>query len=526
MGRAALRGEYTAVAAILLLATLLRLPWLSHLPEGLFRDELEKGYTALELLKTARHGVLAADGIAVSRPMPLFIEVYQGHDRTSAIYQYMTIPFVGLLGLSAWSTRIVAALAGIEAVIATWTLGRTLGGRVVGLLAAGVLATSPAAVIFSRWAQQGILVLPLALLGFWLLERATSEERRDTRNSRAIAVAGAIALGLAAYAYDPARLVVPAMVAVWLATRTRATVWGNRRALLPAAVVFAAIAGGLLAYTLGAGSSRLGRVSVFSDGITAGLGVATGNYFAHLSPLFLFVFGDDNARHGLPGCGVLGPACSLLVGLGLIRILFDFAGRKSREARTGLLLLGWFLVAPLAAALTRDGIPHALRANMLIATGALLAGWGAAWAFEWGANRGRQVAAVAALSAVLAVDAGWAIGGLSRLGRVSPAAWERGVQSALSTGLRSSGQVYLSAEVPYASYAALFAEATEPSRYHELGMKALRTLIVPPGAPAPTAPGDTLVAPPRPGLPLDYYNEYVLLYEGSGRIVRPSELPR
>ena len=78
------------------------------------------------------------------------------------------------------------------------------------------------------------------------------------------------------------------------------------------------------------------------------------NYLAHFSPGFLFLGGDANPRHsiGFPGQIQLYLLPFILIGLWrCVRV----GGRTER------FLLLWFVLFPVAAACTNEGIPHALR---------------------------------------------------------------------------------------------------------------------------------------------------------------------
>jgi hypothetical protein len=85
----------------------------------------------------------------------------------------------------------------------------------------------------------------------------------------------------------------------------------------------------------------------------------TRNYLSHFSPRFLFIGGDEIARSKVPG---MGQSLLFLIPfyfLGLFNLLkLDFKWKK--------FILFWFLVSPVAAAMTFQS-PHALRAqNMVI----------------------------------------------------------------------------------------------------------------------------------------------------------------
>ncbi|MCC5876057.1 MAG: glycosyltransferase family 39 protein, partial [Candidatus Sumerlaeia bacterium] len=278
-------------------AAILRLVGLDQSPPGLFRDELEKGYTALQLWSTGRHGILGAEGVQRSPLLPIFIEVFEGHDRTSAIYQYITAPFVGMGGLNYWTTRLPAALAGILGVLAVGGFAWRLIGPAAGVTAALLLAIHPTGVLFSRWAQQGILQAMLVPAGFWLLLEA---ERARVTHRRALGVVGAFVLVVAAWAYDPGRLVIPLMLAVWVLWRmvglNREDIRPYLKTFLPAVVLFALLWIPLAVYTVGPGGGRLGRVGVGGLGPGEMVMTTITNNFSFRTPGFWIVEGDSNMR--------------------------------------------------------------------------------------------------------------------------------------------------------------------------------------------------------------------------------------
>jgi len=472
--------------AIVVVAGLVRLWDLGGIPPGLFRDEAEKGYTALELWNTGRQGEFLEDGsIRPSRLLPIFVDA--GGVKTSAIYQYLSAPIVGLFGLHVWTTRLVAALVGTLTVLVVFFLGRVLIGRdhgvVVALCAAAFVALSPTHVLFSRWAQQGITLPLLVALGVLCLLRipAAREEHR-----RALSVGGGAFLALAAYAYDPARLVVPiiAMGVVWEFLSRR----GNWRDLAPGAVVFIAVEIPLVLFTLTEGSARLERVGVFGAQESNSVALAVLNYLEHLNPAFLFIFGDANPRHSMPLSGLLPWAEVPFFLLGLVAIAWKrFAGAR--------LLTVWLLAAPVAASLTADGIPHALRSILFFPAVHLVSAMGVMLLLEWWSRRWVLVAmgVSCAITAVLLLVALFAI--VPRHG----GPWQYGVLEALAEmdERNPGGPNVLSAQVPYAHYYVLFHDQPHPRDFQEHGLEAARTMILFPGM---RLPEGALVARPPAGL--------------------------
>jgi len=98
-------------------------------------------------------------------------------------------------------------------------------------------------------------------------------------------------------------------------------------------------------------------------------GVAIQSLLSHLSPAFLFQAGDANARHSLPGFGMLLLPTAPFLLLGFLRLFFF------RQRRVSLFLLAWLVLAPLPAALTLP-VPHALRSILLAPILAILTGFG------------------------------------------------------------------------------------------------------------------------------------------------------
>ena len=109
--------------------------------------------------------------------------------------------------------RLPAALAGIALVPVTAALGRRLGGPLVGISAAGLVAVHPLLVEYSREARPYALLLLFCALATW------SWERLVRRGHRGTAVAYVALATLAMYSHMLAGLTLAAHVAWWLPRR-------------------------------------------------------------------------------------------------------------------------------------------------------------------------------------------------------------------------------------------------------------------------------------------------------------------
>ena len=83
---------------LLLLAAILRLSYLTGVPNGFHADEASIGYDAFSMLETGRD--------QYGEFLPLFSRSFGDYDES--LYRFLTIPFVGLLGLTEFTTRLPA----------------------------------------------------------------------------------------------------------------------------------------------------------------------------------------------------------------------------------------------------------------------------------------------------------------------------------------------------------------------------------------------------------------------------------
>ncbi|MBX3471667.1 MAG: hypothetical protein KF878_32835 [Planctomycetes bacterium] len=368
------------LAGCLLLALGLRAPWLDRLPGPLHPDEAQDAVHAREVL---------------GRPALAF--PHEGGGWDEGTYVWLAAPCVALadaLGAPVEAAvRLPALLAGLALVVGVALLAGEAGPR-AGLLAALVMTLTPWAVHLSRLGLRAALVPPLVVVGLWALARAEGSTDDPRAGRRRAALAGGLCLALAAATYTPARLVVPLLAVAWLATtRPRPAPAVAALALGPPLVVLVA----LLPWTLGPeGGLRLEQVLALERG--AGLvdhaGRAARGWAVHLSTRFLFS-GATSRGFAPEGVGLLPLAWAPFLVLGLARAA---VGAFRGEPRGRRLLL-WLMLAPAAAALTRD-VPNALRAVLALPALVLLVAHGA----DLVARRRRPLA-LALVAGVLALGA-------------------------------------------------------------------------------------------------------------------------
>ena len=102
-----------ASALIILISFYFRVRWLNISPHSIGFDEAALGYNAFSLLKTGKdeHG----------RAYPLSLASF--NDYKPALYAYLSMPFIKLMGLNQASIRMVSAIAGTITILLTGLIG-------------------------------------------------------------------------------------------------------------------------------------------------------------------------------------------------------------------------------------------------------------------------------------------------------------------------------------------------------------------------------------------------------------------
>jgi len=155
---------------ILLLASVLRLYALDVYPQSFNQDGMLLGYDAWSLWTTGHdhHGAF----------LPVFFRSFwtpgQSIDYDPPVSRYVAAPFVGILGLSEFSTRLPFALMGIATVFLVALLGRRWFNSAAGLLAALLLTIDPWHMNFSRIAHPGSCLPFFTVVGLYCFTRGTS----------------------------------------------------------------------------------------------------------------------------------------------------------------------------------------------------------------------------------------------------------------------------------------------------------------------------------------------------------------
>lgn len=338
-------GDRVPLFGIVLLAALLRAPLLSSIPNGFYSDEASTGYDAYSILKTGRD--------QYGEFLPLFARSFG--DYVESLYRFLAAPFVGVLGLNEFATRLPAALAGVLTVWIFYGLVRELSGRGTARAAALLLAISPWHVQFSRCAFRAVLFPLFLCLGLFLFFRGLKRSRDLPLSSLAFAAS--------LYTYSSARVFVPLFL-LGLGIIFRRELRAAGRVSLVSGGLFLCVFAPLFQFWTSPEGMARANVSLADGPVSVLL-----NYLSYFSPSFLFFKGDENLRHSLLNMGQLYHFELIAAPAGVWG-----AVREGRKAYRMLWL--WLFLYPIPAAFTAPS--HALRSLVGAPLFALLSGCGLA----------------------------------------------------------------------------------------------------------------------------------------------------
>jgi hypothetical protein len=471
-----------AIALFAVVVVVRNLIDLSGSPPGLYVDETSIGYNAW----TIAHFGLDEHGIH----FPLFFEAFGEYK--NPIYVYAVAALVRFLPLTVAVERFPAALFGLAVVgFLTAAAWRLTGSRVIMLGTLALTAFTPWLVIESRVGFETISMVALLSAALWCLS-----SRQPT--PRQFGIAG-VFLALAIYGYTTARLeillIAIPMAIAWGLARTP----GWWRGLVPIAAGYIVL-GVYALLNPGALTGRFALISIWSDGAPLSVVVDRflANYVSYFSPSFLWLQGDQNPRQNTEIGGMLLWAMAPLLVAGVVA-----CWERRREPLVQFVVAG-IVLAPVAAALTNNGTPHALRSSGMLPFLVIIAVLGAdrlRAAMAGRAVAGRVLAGVlgvglAAQAIVFTIDL------YTAYPNRAAAFFDTGEIAAITTArdLAGSHRIYLSTALDQPYIEAFFGLLPSPPPQPEVddatpGLAALGMQVIPPDALSASHPGagDTLV---------------------------------
>jgi len=471
-----------ALASVAVLVVVRNLVDLAGSPPGLYVDEASIGYNAW----TIAHFGVDEHGIH----MPLFFEAFGEYK--NPIYVYAVAGLVRFLPLSVAVERFPAAIFGLAVVgFLTAAAWRMTGSRLITLGTLALVGFTPWLAIESRVGFETISMVALLSAALWCLVGPRTTPRR-------FGIAG-IFLAVAIYGYTTARLEVLLLAVILAIAWGLARAPGWWRALVPIAAGYVVL--GIYALlNPGALTGRFAAISIWADGAPLGTVIDRFlvNYLSYFSPSFLFLQGDSNPRQNTEIGGMLLWVMAPLLIAGVL-----VCWQRRREPLVRFLAAG-IVLAPIAAALTNNGTPHALRSSGMLPFLVILAVLGAEGLRSHLGGRvglGRAVAGVlaaglAAQAAVFTVDL------YASYPNRAAIDFDTGEIAAITTArdLAGAHPVYLSDTLDQPYIEAFFAYLPAPPKQDETddatpGLSALGLQVISPDAlyTGHPASGDVLV---------------------------------
>jgi len=391
-----MKSKILILFLILAAASFLRLWSLDKMPPGLYPDEAMNGNNALEAFETGD-----------------FKMFYPENNGREGLFINIQAISVAIFGNKPWALRLVSSVFGVLTVLGTYFLAIQLfalkqpqiqnskfkikndnlkfksleRNEVIALIASFFLAVSFWHINFSRIGFRAIMAPFFLVWGFYLLLKALNnfqsklnssiyKQKKDIENwkLKILFLLSGFVYGLGFHSYIAYR-VTPVLIILIFAyfwfknKKARGQVFVS--ALLFFAAALIAISP-LVFYFYQNPQDFLGRtsqISVFSSENTVD------DLFLNTVKTFgMFWYqGDYNSRHNLSGEPQLWWPIGILFGLGLLififRILkFIFSGFKKLkdEILPDISLLFWLKIGLLPVVVSNEGIPHALRAIIVI----------------------------------------------------------------------------------------------------------------------------------------------------------------
>lgn len=135
------KHQYIVVFVLIIIGSLARLLFLSSYPGGISQDEAFSGYDAFSL---ANYGT---DCFGYRFP------VYNTSwgSGMSALYSWLSIPFIKLFGLNLWSMRLAQAILGILSLVVLYLLMKKVTSDKIAVLTLFLFTISPWHIVMVRW---------------------------------------------------------------------------------------------------------------------------------------------------------------------------------------------------------------------------------------------------------------------------------------------------------------------------------------------------------------------------------------
>lgn len=305
---------------ILGLATLMRVFLLDSIPMGFNCDEAANGYESYSIAETLRD--------RYGHFLPPILNPLK-NDAKEALYFYFTVPFIKILGLNEFSTRLPAALIGILTVLTVYLLAQEIFNNRLALVATLLLSISPWHIHFNRIAFR-LNLLPLFFgLGVLFFFKSFKKPKYLPLSS--------LCFGLSLYTYSSARVFV-SLFLLGITIFFWKHLWTNKKETIISLILFLCIFIPLFKFWI----SPAGMARARGTGLEMNLIVLLQNYFSYFSPNILFFKGSTLITENQSRMGELYGFELITIFLGLIKLFQE-------KIKIKVTLLLWLFLYPIPA---------------------------------------------------------------------------------------------------------------------------------------------------------------------------------
>ena len=206
------RNHRLLLVIAILMGALLRIHLFPAIPPGLNQDEAAAAYDAYSL------GLTGAD--KWGNFLPAYLAAWG--PGTSALYSWLSVPFIITFGLNVFTTRIVNVIIGILTLPLLYFTTKQVFDRHIALISTFLLAILPWHIMASRWGLECNILPFFVLLGIYPLTKAL-----EKNPSPLWIVFAFVPWALSMYTYVTAFFVIPFFILLILWTY-RTQVWKHR----------------------------------------------------------------------------------------------------------------------------------------------------------------------------------------------------------------------------------------------------------------------------------------------------------
>ena len=324
---------------ILIIGIIVRIYQFGKIPNGTFIDETSTGYDAYAI----SHFGIDQNGYK----FPIMLVSFGTGD--DAIYSYLSMPFIAILGLNQVSIRLVNLLMGVFSLVILFLFSKKYYGDLFALTALFILATNPWHIMISRWGLNVNIFPAFFLLGTYLASFVFEKEW--------FFIPSAIIFGLSLYTYETSYFVIPVFLLILAIYLIRNKIISKKMLAVGLFILFL-FAIPLILY-VGINVFQLDpiRTAWFSIPRTTGavrMTVVTSIFsnesigtalIRHINDFIKVIFSQDDGliQNAIPGFGTIYYFSLPLMLLGLSITIINQI--KSRNKAIDTLILFWFIAS-------------------------------------------------------------------------------------------------------------------------------------------------------------------------------------